>query len=286
MQLHSVVRLCQVTYSIEATCRIDSSSELSKRNPELRINYNGEMIKNATKISPPYRMDSINQGSGKLNIRVRNKHSDIQYCITSRNADNMTYLWLLAGWLLYFTIHSLMAHTPVKSYFAGKIGSRSYRFLYNMVALITLLPMVFYASAIDSPFVFQRHILWNFLGLVLATWGLFIAWEGFRQYNLKAFLGLGEMRHEDRFVATGILKVIRHPVYAGSILAICGYFLFNPRLSVLLSCTAVILYFIIGIYLEERKLSRLFGETYCRYKEQTPMLVPRIFTRKEKSLPE
>ena len=35
-------------------------------------------------------------------------------------------------------------------------------------------------------------------------------------------------------------------------------------------------YILIGAHFEERKLLREFGEDYARYKENTPMLLPRL----------
>ena len=43
---------------------------------------------------------------------------------------------------------------------------------------------------------------------------------------------------------------------------------------------------IVGIMLEERDLMRMLGEDYHRYREQTPMLVPRPWHRGWSSEPE
>jgi protein-S-isoprenylcysteine O-methyltransferase Ste14 len=76
-------------------------------------------------------------------------------------------------------------------------------------------------------------------------------------------------------VTTGIYARVRHPLYLAGILV----FTFNPYITrnwLTVSAMAVI-YFLIGAFLEERRLLARFGDEYRRYAERVPRFIPRIF---------
>ena len=50
----------------------------------------------------------------------------------------------------------------------------------------------------------------------------------------------------------------------------------HPSLSNLISCSCITVYTIIGIYFEEKKLVKDFGESYIQYRDETPMLIPKF----------
>ncbi|NJN24517.1 MAG: isoprenylcysteine carboxylmethyltransferase family protein [Cyclobacteriaceae bacterium] len=190
----------------------------------------------------------------------------------------MDHLWLALAWILYFVIHSVLALRSVKEYGYKKgLGTRKYRLLYVIVATLGLLAIVMYSSTIQTHLVLPTAVWLKMAGLFIAVQGLLIAKWGFKSYDTRAFLGLGSLKAEDEFKTDGLLKHVRHPLYAGSILMVIGYFLFDPKWTTLISGTLVILYFLVGIYLEERKLIEAFGEKYIEYKKKTPMLIPRFW---------
>ena len=101
----------------------------------------------------------------------------------------------------------------------------------------------------------------------------------FKSYDTKAFLGIGSMEKEEDFRTDGLLQHVRHPLYSGLILLLIGYFFFNPITSTGFSGGMMILYIIIGIQFEERKLIKRFGDKYIVYKKKTPMLIPKFWNR-------
>jgi len=82
------------------------------------------------------------------------------------------------------------------------------------------------------------------------------------------------------FSAPSLYKAVRHPLYLGFLLA----FWAAPTMSVghLLFAVVTTHYILIGISLEERDLTALFGEQYRRYRAEVPKLIPLLRTREER----
>jgi protein-S-isoprenylcysteine O-methyltransferase Ste14 len=75
------------------------------------------------------------------------------------------------------------------------------------------------------------------------------------------------------FVTPFLYKWLRHPIYAGFILA----FWATPQMSLghLFFAVATTGYILLGIWLEERDLVAYFGDRYRQYRANVGMLVPR-----------
>ena len=74
----------------------------------------------------------------------------------------------------------------------------------------------------------------------------------------------------------GVHRYMRHPLYAGTILFVCGLFFILPYLNNFIAVVLLILYVLIGIYFEEKKLIKEFGSRYQDYMLNVPMLIPRF----------
>lgn len=189
----------------------------------------------------------------------------------------MGHLWLAIFWALYFIIHSVLALHSVKNYFLSiGLNPQIFRLIYVLIATLSLLAIIIYSSMLSSNHVLHPGNMLKILGLVLSGSGVVIIKIAFKSYDTKAFLGLGSLKPEDEFKTDGLLKIVRHPLYSGSTLLIIGYFLFSPKLSVLISTSMMLLYIIVGIRFEENKLVKTFGKKYTDYKKSTPMLIPNI----------
>lgn len=181
------------------------------------------------------------------------------------------YLSLVAGWVAYFSLHSLLAAPAIKSRF--KV--RPYRLLYTSIASVGLLFLLYLNGTIKAEPFFLREGFVRYMSLTLTAFGVILIQLAFRQYSLKGFLGFTE-ENSSELSREGILKSIRHPIYAGLILIVLGYFLFSPNLPTLISCLCIYAYLPIGIYLEEKKLIAHHGDAYLKYKAEVPALIPKI----------
>ena len=191
-------------------------------------------------------------------------------------------VFLIGYWGVYFFLHSLLASNGVKNLFINTIPSLNnyYRILYNIISLLGLIFILGYLAITPSSYVINKSEYLQFIGLVLATWGLIVLKLSFKQYSIREFLGLNKLNgtEHSEFASQGILSKVRHPIYSGTILVVSGFFLFNPKLSMGITLGCVVLYILIGIQLEEKKLTKEYGQLYLDYKEKVPMLIPRLIT--------
>jgi protein-S-isoprenylcysteine O-methyltransferase Ste14 len=184
--------------------------------------------------------------------------------------EKMDYLVLVVGWLVYFGLHSGLAAHRVKRLF----HPRWFRLLYSFIATAGLLALLFWNGKIQSQAILKSDGWLRYLSLMLTTFGVMLIQLSFKQYSLRAFLGLANEPKE--FKTEGILAHVRHPIYAGTILIIIGFFFFIPNWPTLVSCLLMLGYLPVGIYFEEKKLVAAFGDQYLAYKKRVPSLIPRF----------
>ena len=197
---------------------------------------------------------------------------------------SVKYLYAVAGWVLWCTLHSALISITMTEYAKRKLGDRFrfYRIFYNFFSLVTLVPLVSYSVSVRGQPVFRWEGSLVIVRYLLVAVSLFLFIAGGRHYSLFEFLGIRQLRNKqlshtlsgpDTFVASGIHKVIRHPWYLGGII-IFWTGTGNLSLSMILDNLVITSYFIVGTILEERKLVREFGESYREYQKQVSMLLP------------
>lgn len=176
-----------------------------------------------------------------------------------------SYIILVVGWLIYFVLHSAMA---------GRVN----RVLYVVVSTAGLLALLFYNGSIHSLKFFVSEGPIRYVSLMLTTFGVMVIQTSFRQYSFKGFIGVGEEKKELK--TDGVLQYVRHPIQSGVILVVLGFFFFIPNLPTLISCLCVLIYIPIGIYLEEKKLVKTYGDQYLEYKKRVPAIFPTALSSK------
>jgi methanethiol S-methyltransferase len=187
------------------------------------------------------------------------------------------YLILIASWALYFFIHSALASNNAKRLFKNVLGRNFYyfRLAYSFISVLGLfLLLLFNASIASDNFIVSKGLI-RYMSFLSAAFGVIVIRLAFREYDLGSFIGLRNESSELK--VTGVLSKIRHPIYAGTILIVIGYFFFTPNLPTLISVACIFCYLATGIWLEERKLVQRFGDQYRKYKKEVPMLFPRLW---------
>jgi protein-S-isoprenylcysteine O-methyltransferase Ste14 len=183
----------------------------------------------------------------------------------------MEYGLLALGWIVYFAVHSILASDKVKAIIP--LGQQTYRLIYSLISGIGLLLLLFFNGTFAGEALIERNRLVQYISLIMAAVGVIIANAAFRNYSVAEFLGL---KHESqpRLVTTGINAWVRHPLYTATILITAGFFLYDSRVATAVSVGCIWLYLVIGIYLEEKKLVKVFGDRYREYQQNVAAVIP------------
>jgi protein-S-isoprenylcysteine O-methyltransferase Ste14 len=189
----------------------------------------------------------------------------------------MNYVWLSAGWIFYFIFHSVLAVQNIKELIMKKLGltARAYRLIYSTISTVALVVLLLFGARIQADYFFDRTEWLRYISLVFTTFGVMTIRLGLKQYGFRSFIGFSDETRELK--REGILRHVRHPILSGIILITIGFFLFIPNLPSLVSCFWILIYLPIGLTLEEKKLTRIFGTSYMEYKRDVPALIPRLY---------
>lgn len=196
----------------------------------------------------------------------------------------MNHILLVLLWVFWCFLHSLLIAPSVTGWMSRSLGEwfRFYRLFYNVFSLATLIPLIHHSLSLRGEPIFQWPGSWAILRhlLIAIAVGLFVA--GARHYRLSQFLGIHPIRRgsasfslaeSNHLETSGILSAIRHPWYTAGILLLWAW---EKELSLasLLVNSVLTAYFVIGAFLEERKLALTFGERYREYQKAVSMFFP------------
>ncbi|MBK9470730.1 MAG: hypothetical protein IPO18_00380 [bacterium] len=155
------------------------------------------------------------------------------------------------------------------------------RVLYVLGSTLTLAVLMAWLRSVPEQVLWEWKGPWavaRWLGLAEAA---FLFWAGARAFDNRHFLGLAQLRDyaagrqpaEPPFRAEGILGVIRHPWYSGTLLLLVFML---PWTDVNLAWRGTFLaYTLLGCELEERKLLRDIGAPYAEYRRQVGRYWPK-----------
>lgn len=192
------------------------------------------------------------------------------------------HFYIVLGWILWCSLHSALISVTVTEYMKRRLGSsfRFYRLFYSVVSVATLIPLGYHSRMIREAPLFRWEGPLVIVQVLLFASGVYLFVVGGRNYSWKQLLGIAQIREGraggaasggDSFVVSGLHRFVRHPWYLGGILIVWAQEL---SLLTILTNAVIVLYFIIGSFLEERKLVREFGDRYREYQRTVSMLFP------------
>lgn len=192
----------------------------------------------------------------------------------------MFFLKIVAAWIAYFSVHSILAADAVKEKYRLQFPGLFpyYRIIYNLIAIGGLL-LLAYWSFQDVNYLVQQPSWMKTSGIFFLVLGILMLGVAFASFNVKEFLGLKKEEHhpDTKLVTKGVYRYVRHPLYTGVFLLLPGVFLLRPTLSILLFVFITAIYIEIGSRLEELKLIKIFGEDYVRYRNSVKRYFPFIY---------
>ncbi|MBC8211265.1 MAG: hypothetical protein H8E21_09365 [Gammaproteobacteria bacterium] len=187
---------------------------------------------------------------------------------------------LVFSWIVYFLIHSLLASIVVKEFVAARwpAAMAYYRLFFNLLAVLLLALPLWFTLAWTGDWLWQ----WTGLASWIVTGVSLLAVAGFvwslKFYDMHEFIGFRQLSEQvksvddqEHFQLSPLHRWVRHPWYFFALLLIWAR---DMNLAMLISSIMMTLYFIVGSWLEERKLVRYHGDRYRQYKKMVPGLVP------------
>lgn len=190
------------------------------------------------------------------------------------------------GLLAVFAIqHSVMARPAFKRWWTRVVPESMERSTYVLVSSLLLAALFAWWQPIGgeiwrAPDGLAREAV---IGLFLFGWAILIyatfLIDHFDLFGLKQVWNAGGERRTSRFFTPSLYRLVRHPLYVGWLVI----FWAAPVMTVAhlifsLGCT---LYILAAIQLEERDLVDTFGAAYVEYRRRTPMLIPRLWPKRE-----
>ena len=192
-------------------------------------------------------------------------------------------LLINSGLVLLFGLqHSIMARPAFKRVWTQIIPEAIERSTYVLASSLALIALFYFWRPMPL-------MLWDFTGTTLGT----IGWIGFGAGWVLLLISTFLVNHFDlfglrqvvnfsqgrtpaplKFAKRGFYKFARHPIYLSWLIITWT----TPAMSVghLVYAIGMTVYMFVAIPFEERDLVEEHGETYRRYQESTPMVIPGI----------
>jgi protein-S-isoprenylcysteine O-methyltransferase Ste14 len=185
----------------------------------------------------------------------------------------LEYLPIIIAWLIFGIAHSVLASSLIKE--KMNLKPVNYRRIYNLFSVLAVFFIFILGSTIPPEYLLPKNQTSKSIGLVIATFGFLLAKLAFKPISLSQFLGIKEEKGSE-LITSGIYARMRHPLYTALILGLIGFVIFNPTYTHLVHAISILIYLIIGIHFEEKRLISHYGEEYEDYKRHTPMLFPTL----------
>lgn len=193
---------------------------------------------------------------------------------------------ILTAVLAYGALHSWLASLGLKARLAKQAGpavDRIYRLVYNLVAVLTLLPVLLLPVILVDRDLYRIPLPWLVLSVAGQLLAVLVLLAGLRQTGILNFIGVCQLiRCEDErqptLVVTGLYRSVRHPLYTAGLLFI--WLMPVMTWNLLALNIGITIYIVLGALLEERKLLVEYGPEYAKYRQQTPMLIPGLRFRR------
>jgi len=200
----------------------------------------------------------------------------------------LRYLLLALAWTAYCTLHSAMILETATGFLKRRLDDtfRFYRLFFNSIAMLTLIPVLWYSHSLRQAAIFRWEGVWLVPQYLLISCGILLVVAGGMHYSLGQFVGISQLRGASSVgLATGggvdssgVLGVVRHPWYTAVVMLLWAR---DLDMAALVGNGVLTVYIFVGTLLEERKLVHEFGDAYRSYQERVSMFVPLKWIRRQ-----
>jgi len=181
---------------------------------------------------------------------------------------------------MFYTIHSVLASLSVKHWIGLFLPYifKFYRLFYNFISITSLVGVLIFQVSIPVILLIDTPFWLRVISVIFLVSGIIVMILAFNNYPLTEFIGFKrEQEAFSKLSIQGINQWVRHPLYSGILLGIIGFVFWEISLRGVISAFALLIYVVIGIYLEEQKLVAVFGEEYIQYQKRVKKLIPKVW---------
>jgi methanethiol S-methyltransferase len=195
----------------------------------------------------------------------------------------MEYLFVASVWVAYCALHSYLISIGftnlmirlLKNYYAF------YRLFYILFSLALLIPLINFTGQFntnivitnDYPLSIVRYVL-MYGSLLMFFIAFFFNYDSLSFFGIRQIMNFGKVKKanpSEDIRRSGLLGIMRHPMYLALIIYLWSQ---TYRVMDIVTNSVLTIYVIIGTKLEEKKLVLEFGDTYIKYQQEVPMLIP------------
>lgn len=178
---------------------------------------------------------------------------------------------IVAVWLMWLVTWVMAAGWSARTAAHHDLGAESPSRVLTLAALVMMIAS-YYPVGFALLWVTPPAVAWIAFALVVA--GLLFTWMA-RLHLGPLWSSTSAPTEAHRVVDTGPYGIVRHPVYAGLLLAAIATALERGRLEAVAGVLVLIAAVSLRAKLEERFLRRDLGdEMYASYRRRVPMLLP------------
>lgn len=183
------------------------------------------------------------------------------------------------GVLVFGLQHSGLSALKVKHAIIDRFGKRGYHNIFTGTAIIAFLFSFLMIGFWDWLYFILNpqaiHLPLFIVGIICGAIGVWLAKRASAVISVSTVADMRDDRTPE-LITEGLYAKIRHPLYLATLLIFASLALLYPFLTVVVYSALMIVYLLIGAYLEERKLIIYYGAEYEKYKEKAGFILPRF----------
>jgi protein-S-isoprenylcysteine O-methyltransferase Ste14 len=204
-----------------------------------------------------------------------------------------TMVQVILIFLIFAFVHSITVTRWFKHICKQRLGDTFmrvwYRALYNGVSIVTVGIASYFIHRIPDHAIWIAPLWLRWIMNAMQLVGLAFGALAFEYLDGAEFMGIRQVGRylargevsgnsegltQKELVTSGVYGIVRHPLYLAGIVI----FTFNPEITVNGLAIAVLadLYFLFGVFIEERRFLHIFGDQYQEYMKRVPRLIPRL----------